>query len=138
MARARSTASGVLEILLREGPTNRPTLLAARAAVFDRTGIADGGISLIGDPLLGIAGMPAAKYLPLGPPILVVLGLVGEVGSAFGMAVSDPVPDEGEIELGVQMAVEVVSGNELLKREEDGAVQGTHFGWAKHRDWEPF
>src|SRR5436309_1042955 len=48
------------------------------------------------------------------------------------IAISDPLTDEGEVEGGIEMAVEVISGNEPFEGDQDGAIQVALFGRTEH------
>jgi hypothetical protein len=56
----------------------------------------------------------------------------GRTASGRG-AVCDPLPNEGEIKLSVQVAVEVISGDQRLQGGKHRTVKGTSLWWAKHR-----
>ena len=52
--------------------------------------------------------------------------------AALGIELLDPLPDEAEVELRLQMAVEVVRGNEVLQRDGNGLVEAAGLGRAEH------
>ena len=52
--------------------------------------------------------------------------------SSIGIGVLDPIPDEGQIEAGVEVAVEMVAGNEGVERNDDGWTELAGFGRTEH------
>ena len=50
----------------------------------------------------------------------------------LGIELLRPVADEAQVELGLQVAVEVVLGNEVLQRDGDRLVEAAGFGRAEH------
>jgi hypothetical protein len=52
--------------------------------------------------------------------------------SVDGIAVFDPVPDEGEIERTLKMATEIINGNERLEGDGDRAVELAALTGAEH------
>src|SRR4051812_3988865 len=53
--------------------------------------------------------------------------------ATLGIELSRPRTDEAEIELRLQVAVEMVAGNEVLQRDGDRLVEAAGFGWTEHR-----
>jgi hypothetical protein len=51
----------------------------------------------------------------------------------LGVQLPHPLPQEGQIEFGFQMAVEVVAGNKLFERDGNRLVEAAGFRWAEHR-----
>jgi hypothetical protein len=54
--------------------------------------------------------------------------------TALGVQLSRPVAHEAQVELGFQVAVEVIPGNEVLQRDGDGLVEAAGFGRAEHEN----
>ena len=53
--------------------------------------------------------------------------------TALGVALADPLADEAQVDFGLQMAVEVISGNEVLARDRNRFVEAAGTDGAKHR-----
>jgi len=52
--------------------------------------------------------------------------------TAFGVQLARPLPDEAQVELGFQVAVEVARGNQLLQRDGDGLIEAAGLCGAEH------
>jgi hypothetical protein len=55
-----------------------------------------------------------------------------------GIALRDPLSGEREVEHGLEMAVEVVSGDEILERDRDRAIKNTGLWWTEHGGGQAF
>ena len=51
----------------------------------------------------------------------------------LGVELPRPISDEGEVELGFQVAAEGVLRNEVFERDGDRLIKAARFGGAKHR-----
>jgi hypothetical protein len=49
-----------------------------------------------------------------------------------GVAISDPHPNDAKIQRRIKVAIEVISRDEVLKRDGHGSVEATELGWSEH------
>src|SRR6266540_4143594 len=52
--------------------------------------------------------------------------------AAPSIAVLDPLANEAQVQLGIEVAVEMAGWDELLQRNGDGLIQRAEFGWPQH------
>jgi hypothetical protein len=50
----------------------------------------------------------------------------------LGVALPRPLPDEAQVEVGFQVAVEIVPRNQVLQRGDHGLIEAAGFGRAEH------